>query len=240
MPAIIPHETAEHPVEGFRSVALPGHPTRPFRVYLPTDYQPKYAYPLVVLFHADGECEDHAARLVPLLSRRNYIALCLRGPVNRSTRSDGRPSFGWAGLPDRGACAALAYTAAEYNVHPGRVFLLGVAEGAAAALRFGQSLSGVKVCRGQRLAAAGVVALNGALPKGRVSARDLRMLIGHGTANPVVPLAEARRGADRLSMAGAAVRFARYSTSRRVHADMLRDANRWIMTQVADTADKKD
>ncbi len=240
MPAITPHETAEHPVEGFRSVALPGHPTRPFRVYLPTDYQPKYAYPLVVLFHADGECEEHAARLVPLLSRRNYIALCLRGPANLSTRSDGRPAFGWAGLTDRGACAALTYTATEYNVHPGRVFLLGVAEGATAALRFGHALGSFKSRRGQRLAAAGVVALNGTLPKGRVPARDLRVLIGHGTANPVVPLAEARRGADRLTAAGAEVRLTRYPTSRRVHADMLRDANRWIMTQVAVTADKKD
>ena len=49
-------------------IVLPAAPERPLRVYLPTDYQPKYAYPLVVLFHADGECEEHAVRLVPLLS----------------------------------------------------------------------------------------------------------------------------------------------------------------------------
>jgi phospholipase/carboxylesterase len=55
MPATTPRATAEHPAEGFRSVALPSAPTRPLRVYLPTDYQPKYAYPLVVLFHGAGE-----------------------------------------------------------------------------------------------------------------------------------------------------------------------------------------
>jgi predicted esterase len=81
------------------------------------------------------------------------------------------------------------------------------------------------------------VALNGALPKGRVPANDLRVLIVHGTTNPVVPLAEARRAATRLTAAGASVRVTRYPTSQRVRADMLRDANRWIMTQVADTAD---
>lgn len=234
MPATTFHETAEHPAEGFRSIVLPGHPNRPLRVYLPTDYQPKYAYPLVVLFHADGECEEHAARLVPLLSRRNYVALCLRGAVKLGLRSDGRPAFGWSDGADGGAKAALAYTAAEYSIHPNRVFLVGVGEGAAAAYRVGHSL------RNRAFRASGVVALNGMLPKGRVPTTDLRVLIGHGIANPVVPFADARRAAARLTAAGAAVRVNRYPTSHRVHADMLRDANRWIMAQVATTADAKE
>jgi phospholipase/carboxylesterase len=135
--------------------------------------------------------------------------------------------------------AALTYTAAEYNVHPARVFMLGVGEGAAVAYRFGLSLRG-RLIRGRALRASGVVALNGVLPTDRVPANDLRVLIGHGTANPVVPVADARRAAARLTAAGASVRVTRYPTSHRVHADMLRDANRWIMTQVADTADAKD
>ena len=81
---------------------LPAVPHRPVRVYLPTDYQPKYAYPLLVIFHADGECEEHAARLVPLLSRRNYVALCVRGSVPLGPRGDGRPVFGWSGKADCG------------------------------------------------------------------------------------------------------------------------------------------
>jgi phospholipase/carboxylesterase len=229
MPATTHHESAEHPAEGFRSVVLSAAPNRPVRVYLPTDYQPKYAYPLVVLFHADGECEEHAARLVPLLSRRNYVALCVRGSVKLGTRADGRPTFGWGGGPDRGVKAALAYTAAQYHIHPARVFLVGVGEGAAAAYRFGQSL------RGPRPRVAGVIALNGELPAGRVPASDLSVLVAHGTANPVVPLAVARRAAARLTAVGASVRVVRYATSHRVHADMLRDANRWIMSRVSTT-----
>lgn len=225
MPATTSHETAEHPVEGFRPVAPSAAPTRPARVYLPTDYQPKYAYPLAVLFHADGECEDHAARLVPQLSRRNYVALCLRGGVRRGLRADGRPAFGWGTGPDRGARAALAHVLREYSVHPDRVFLVGVGEGAAAAYRLGLAL-------GDRVS--GVVALNGALPTDDVHASDLRVFIAHGSANPVVPFAEARRAAARLTAAGATVRVGRYATSQRVHADMLRDANRWIMAQIAD------
>jgi phospholipase/carboxylesterase len=189
-------------------------------VYLPTDYQPKYAYPLVVLFHADGACEEQAARLVPLLSRRNYVALCLRGPVRLGLRADGRPAFGWAAAADRGAKAALAHAATRFHIHPDRVFLVGVGEGAAAAYRCGLAL---------RACVTGVVALNGALPPGRVPANTLRVLIGHGTATPLAHPA-------RLTAAGATVRVNRYLSSQRVHADMLRDANRWIMAQIADKA----
>jgi len=226
MPATISHATAEHRAEGFRSFVLPAVPHRPVRVCLPIDYQPKYAYPLIVLFHADGECEEHTARLVPLLSQRNYVGLCVRGPISLGPRADGRPAFGWRKGTDRGVNAALVHTMAQYNIHPDRVFLMGVCEGVAAAYRFALS---------RRVA--GVVALNGILPVG-AGANDLRLWIGHGTANPVVSLAEARSAGARLAAAGATVRVTRYSTSRRVHADMLRDANRWIMAQVAGKSDE--
>lgn len=219
MPATTPHETAQNPVEGFRTLALAAAPTR---VYLPTDYQPKYAYPLVVLFHADGECEGHAARLVPQLSRRNYVALCLRGGLKRGLRDDGRTAFGWGASDDRAAKAALRHALCAYSVHPDRVFLVGVGEGVSAASR---------LARTSRVA--GLVALNGAFPTDLARPNDLRVLIAHGSANPLVPFAAARRAARRLTAAGAAVRLARYATSQRVHPDMLRDANRWIMAQVA-------
>lgn len=225
MPATKINRTAEHPTEGFRSAFLPTAPLRPVRVYLPTDYQPLYAYPLVVFFHADGESEDHTTRLLPLLSRRNYVAVCLRGPVQLGLRPDGLPAFGWATAASakRDLDAALRHATAEYSVHPDRVFLVGVSEGAALALQLGVAF---------RQRVAGVVALSGSLPKGHIATNNLRVFLGHGTANPKVPFAEARRAAARLTAAGAAVRVGRYATSHRVHPDMLRDANRWIMTQV--------
>jgi phospholipase/carboxylesterase len=221
MPATTHTASAEHPAEGFRSVALPSAPNRPLRVYLPTDYQPKYAYPLVVLFHGAGECEERAARLVPLLSRRNYVAACVRGPVALGRRPDGRPAFGWGEVADRGSRAALAHALASYSVHPDRVYLLGVGEGAAAAYRLAAA---------RRVA--GVVALNGTPPAGELLVAGLRMFLAHGGANPLVPPSAARAAAARLREAGATVRFTRYAASGRIHPDMLRDANHWIMAQV--------
>ncbi len=118
MPAHTRHESNELRTEGFRSVVPPGSPNRPVRVHLPTDYQPKYAYPLVVLFHAEGECEDRATRLVPLLSRRNYVTVCLRGKVALGRRADGRSAFGWSAGTDRGPRAALAHVRGQFSVNP--------------------------------------------------------------------------------------------------------------------------
>jgi phospholipase/carboxylesterase len=223
MPASKITRAADHPAEGFRPVTVPGATGRPACVYLPTDYQPKYAYPLVVLFHADGEGEEHVARLVPQLSHRNYIVLCLRGSVDVGAKSDGRPAFAWSATTDSGAKRAIAHVAKQFSVHTQRVFLVGIGEGAGAAYQLGLEL-------GDRVA--GLVLLNGRLPKGRVRRNSLRVLVCHGTANPVTPLSEAKRAATTLSRAGASVRVTRYATAARVCPEMLADANRWIMAQV--------
>src|SRR5262245_34446101 len=95
MPETITSRPDERPTEGFHTAFLPAHPDRPARLCLPADYQPQYAYPLVVGFHPDGTDEDAAARLAPTLSRRNYITACPRGPVSLGPRPTGRPGFGW-------------------------------------------------------------------------------------------------------------------------------------------------
>src|SRR4051812_46864886 len=64
----------DRPAEGFYTTQLPAA-GRPVRTFLPTDYQPRYAYPLVVLFHGTGGSEESVGRLAPRMSRRNYIAI---------------------------------------------------------------------------------------------------------------------------------------------------------------------
>ena len=85
---------------------------------------------------------------------------------------------------------------------------------------------------------AGVISLNGALPRrgGPLlklpDVRKLRVLIGHGIANPIIPLTLARRDCRLLYTAGVDVRLHTYATTHRLHPDMLRDANRWILDGV--------
>ena len=62
--------------------------------------------------------------------------------------------------------------------------------------------------------------------------RQLRVFIGHGTANPVVPLDSARRDFRLLYGAGVDVQFHTYPTGHLTHPHMFRDINRWIMRKV--------
>jgi len=234
MPDLTTNRRTDRPTEGFHSALLPDHPDRPLRLFLPSDYQPKYAYPLVVVFHAEGSDEDAAARYVPQLSRRNYIAACPRGPVSLGCGPTGRPGFAWGdAMPsDDYLFAAVAHARREFHVHSERVYLIGLGEGAIAAYRLGLAMADV---------VAGIVALNGRMPKpaGRPlfrlnAVRNLRVFVGHGTNNPVIPVAAARKAARILNAAAANVRFQSYSTTHRINPDMLRDVNRWIMEEVSD------
>ncbi len=233
MPDYTINRRDDRPTEGFSTTHLPSEPDRPVRLYLPADYQPKYAYPLVVIFHGEGGDEDASARLIPGLSRRNYIAACPRGPIALGSGASGRSEFGW-GEPNPRADEYLLETVAhaqrEYNIHSERIYFVGVGAGATVAYRLGLKMAG---------AVAGVVALNGGMPApaGRrqallKSARDMRFFIGHGANNPIVPLSTARRAVRHLNAMGAEVRLATYPTTHLIHQDMLRDVNRWIMGAV--------
>jgi phospholipase/carboxylesterase len=223
----------DRPEEGFHTTLLEG---RPVRTYLPADYLPRYPYPLVVLFHAHGSNEERTARLAPRLSHRNYICISLRGPQELAPRADGRPAFGWGtdgnldAVVEEYVLSAVEQTRRAFHVHSERVYLAGVAEGAAVAYKLGLTMP-------ERIA--GVVALNGRLPKPagaplfRMSAvRGLPVLIGHGKNNPAVSYDAARRDYRLLWAAGADVRLVPYPSGHKLHPNMLRDVNRWIMGNV--------
>ncbi|HJZ58492.1 MAG TPA: dienelactone hydrolase family protein [Gemmataceae bacterium] len=235
MPDINTHWRTDRPGEGFYTTLLPTHPDRPVRTFLPSDYQPRYPYPLVVLLHRHGGNEEQVARLAPRLSRRNFIAISLRGPQELGRHAGGWAAFGWgpaaaADSIEDYLLAAVEQTRRVYHVHSERVYLAGVGEGAEVAYRVGLGLA-------DRVA--GVIALNGQMPRPagsplfRFSAvRNLPVLIGHGTDNAVVPYAAAQRDYRLLYAAGANVRLVGYPTTHKLHPDMLRDVNRWIIGRV--------
>lgn len=222
----------DHPTEGFYTTQLPSHPQRPIRTFLPNDYQPRYPYPLVVLFHAHGGSEDQVLRLAPKLSRRNYICISLRGPRELGVRPDGRIGFGWDDVDaewetEEYLMRAVEQTRRTYHVHSERVFLAGVGEGAGVAYRVGFRMA-------DRIA--GLIALNGSIPapSGRPlfnlrTVRGMRVFMGHGIANPATSFAKARRDHRLLYAAGMDVRLVPYRTTHELHPDMTRDMNQWIM-----------
>ena len=64
--------------------------------FIPRQYEPNYAYPLLVLLHGRGGDEEQLVRAMPALSWRNYVGLGLRGP-ELVTKRDRLVGFGWGG-----------------------------------------------------------------------------------------------------------------------------------------------
>ena len=222
------------PAEGFYTSEVETPGPLPVRTFLPTGYEPNYAYPLVVFLHGHGGNEEQILRLAPRLSRRNYICIGLRGPQLLGQRNDGNHGYTWG---TDGQCDAILedymlraveQTRRNYHVHSERIYLAGICEGATLAYRLALTFP-------EKFA--GVAGLNGALPpSGSLylrldDVRGLRAFVGHGIANAVVPLSTARGDARLLYTAGLDVQMNTYATTHRLHPDMLRDVNRWIMSQ---------
>ena len=83
------------PTEGFYTSEVQAPTRLPVRTFLPTGYEPNYAYPLLVFFHGHGSNEEQILRLAPRLSRRNYISIGLRGPQQLGERTDGEQGYTW-------------------------------------------------------------------------------------------------------------------------------------------------
>jgi phospholipase/carboxylesterase len=125
---------------------------------------------------------------------------------------------------------AVEQTRRHYHVHSERIYLAGFCEGAMLAYRLGFLYP-------ERFA--GVIALNGCIPRhgGPLlrlpEVRKLRVLIGHGIANAIVPLPLARSDFRLLYTAGLDVRMHTYAANHRIHRHMLRDIDRWVMKAIS-------
>jgi phospholipase/carboxylesterase len=229
--------TATRPAEGFYTSEV--HTTAqplPVRTFLPAGYEPRYPYPLLVFFHGHGGTEEQILRLAPRLSRRNYISIGLRGPVPAIAANGAAAGYSWGGsaylpLLEDYLVRAVQQTRRTYHVHSERIYLAGFAEGATLAYRLGLDLAG---------RVAGVISFNGCMPRHHrpllrlPEARALRIFIAHGIANAVVPLSLAREDGRLLASAGVPVDMHTYRTNHRLHPDMLRDLNRWIITRCSE------
>jgi phospholipase/carboxylesterase len=232
---------SSRPAEGFYLSEVTAPRSWPLRTFLPTGYEPNYPYPLLVFLHGQGGSEEQVLRLAPRLSRRNYVCIALRGPHVLGIRPDGRPSCSWGPegdddpLVEEYVFRAVEQTRRHYHVHSERIYLAGFHEGASLAYRLGLLFP-------ERFA--GIVSLNGALPRhGRPllrlpEVRKLRVLIGHGIANAVVPLSMARQDYRVFYAAGMPVSLITYPTTHRIHPDMLRGIDRWVMEHIAEENEK--
>lgn len=207
-----------------------GGSDQPHAVYLPENYEPAYAYPLVVWFHNDGGSEADLRRVMPQISNRNYIGVALRG---NSTLEKG---FGWT-LDENGVAGLVEDVRAvatslrrEYHIHSERIYLAGFGTGATAA---------VEVMLRQPDWFGGVLSLNGEFPKidsslDRLwSLKDKRILLATSVDCVKTKVGDVVAAGRLLYAAGMQVGTRVYQDAgHKPSKKMLRDVDSWLMDDI--------
>ena len=126
-------------MQGVCERTLPAVP--PLRNFCPQNYEPNYAYPLIIWLHEAGHCERDIVDVLPKISMRNYIGLSLRGtaPAPALPSGKGVPGLFLVALRAQAdfvsgrATRQRPPTGKDFHIHTERVFLAGAGEGASLA-----------------------------------------------------------------------------------------------------------
>jgi phospholipase/carboxylesterase len=226
-------------VDGAQNPSAPLNPDRvrqlsrsgePHSLFVPQHYEAGYAYPLVVWLHSPGGNERQVARIMPLVSTRNYVGVGVRGiPRSSSTEfSWPQTSEGIASAEQR-ILAAVDKAEAKFNIHAGRVFLAGYETGGTMALR-------VALRHPDRFAAA--VSIGGSFPEGERplarldQLRKFPLLLAHCRDSKTYPVERLCRELSLFHSAGLSVTLRQYPCDDELTTQMLRDLDNWLMEQV--------
>jgi phospholipase/carboxylesterase len=131
----------------------------------------------------------------------------------------------------QGLVEALIATEKARGIAARRIVLAGFSQGCAMTL-----MTGLR--HDERLA--GLVGLSGYLPlaakaeaERHAANRDTPVFLGHGTADPVIPIARARQSRDALVAIGHPVEWHEYAMPHSVCAAEIADLNRWLLRTLA-------
>lgn len=207
-------------------------PDAPVGTFLPLNYEPGYAYPLVVWLHESGGSERHLSQVMQHLSTQNFVAIAPRG-LHESR--DVQRGYRWLQQPDAIDAAGEAVIDAidladdHFNIHRERVFLVGHGEGGTMAMRLATLMP-------ERFA--GVASINGRLPRRFGLLRNVNRLrqlpFFFASSREYQQYREDQvcRDLRLLHAAGCGVALRQYPGSDDLTTCMLADINRWLMEHV--------
>jgi len=207
-------------------------PLRPHGLFVPENYEPNYAYPLVVWLHETGHCERNIVEVLPWISMRNYVGLALRG--TQALANESSDTYGWS-KSDRDRLAfqdelhaSVRHLRRDYHIHSERIFLAGAGDGATMAWDLFLS-------RPEWFA--GVAVFGGSFPWRSRPLRRFRALSGKrvflaADVENSADVLQAERVGRLLHSAGLEVSARSHRPGRRLSRAMLRHLDFWIMEAI--------
>lgn len=205
----------------------------------PLHYEPNYAYPLIVWLHGSGDSERQLRKVMPLVSLRNYVAVAPQGTMAMSLTNPAATGHRWVQSPEQIAQAqhrifsAIATAQNRYSIRPDRIFLAGYECGGTMALRIATEAA-------DRFA--GAISLGGPFPDQGAplaklhSARRLALFIAACRDGKHYPTEKVCDNLRLLHTAGMSLTLREYPGGDGLSPMMLADVDRWIMEQIAQTA----
>jgi thioredoxin 1 len=193
---------------------------------------------VLLLVHGYGADERDLGGLLPYLDPEGrFLTVLPRGPVAAP------PGFAWydfaaapgAGGTDSGFLDALDAlddlldeVCADRDKARSEAIVAGFSQGAALAVALGLRVS-------EKPHPAGILAMSTYLPKADgleldwEAAKDIPVLVQHGTDDALIPVESGRELAETLESHGAPVTFLDYPMEHQVATDSVGDAHRWLL-----------
>lgn len=203
----------------------------PNAVSVPQYYESKYAYPLIVWLQPAGCRAPDLKQIMPALSERNYL-----GTVSRLAFSIENPLTSLRLGAKQAGASPVPYNWAQdirrdvlharrnFHVHSERIYLAGIGAGASAAMQ---------MLLEKPEWFAGAIALDPDLELAEISLRNLRELPGKRLFTTSVMRSSELTTLERLCFcSGMDVTHKNYPTELSLHRKVLRDVDRWLMSEV--------
>lgn len=201
-------------------------------VFAPLDYEPNYAYPLIVWLHSDGQTSSQLETLMTSISVRNYVGVAPQASVgNFQCGYFWEQDFDSIQVAGKSISDAVAQAKKRFNIQPRRIFLAGSGGGGTMALRIGLRNPGQF---------AGIISLNGPMPSGQSPlaqwsrCRNMPIFWGQCVQNPdgldQEQMCEQFRFLYASGFLNVSVR--EYQTRQQLEFHAPSAMNRWIMEQI--------
>jgi phospholipase/carboxylesterase len=228
-----PPPTMHRRVDSAR-VVRPPRSSETCSFFTPQHYESNYAYPLLIWLHCAGGDERQLARVLPLISTRNYVGLGVRGPL-----AEARRGYGWPQASEGIAAAelyileAIAKARDRFNLHENRIYLAGYQSGGTMAFR-------IALRNPDQFAAA--ISIGGPMPEGhrplaRVDQlRNFPLLLAHCRDSQTYSIDRICQELKLFHSAGMGVTLRQYPCGDELTTQMLHDLDVWVMERVTGVA----
>lgn len=169
---------------------------QPYRLYVPSDYNPSSSYPLLVMLHGMGGDQNSMfdsygnGALIKLAEKHSYLVACPKGR---------EPAAMYLGSAEQDVMDVLADVRRAYKVNPNRIYLGGHSMGA-------YGTWSVAADHPDIFAALAPIS-GGGNPGIATKLKSVPQVVVHGDADPTVSITQSRNMVAAMKKAGADVKF---------------------------------